>query len=166
MIRRTRFLNILSIIIGAVLSYTLSQIGDSTYNKIEQLINYKWLLICSLILILILTYLLLSNPNFKNKSKLKKNSDVDLIQSKDILPEQKYILENLAADEKVILKSYFDENVSSLQFSIQDGVVMGLKNKMVLNMPTKFARGKSMMISFNMQPWAKEYLMKHPELLS
>ncbi len=105
--------------------------------------------------------IILNDSNGLNVQK----ETLNLIDEDDILQEQKYILENLSSDEKSILRQYTENDSASLQFSIQNGVVMGLKTKMILFMPSKLARGTSMITSFNMQPWVKEFLKKRPKLL-
>ena len=69
MIERSLLKNMLSILIGTLLSYALSQIEDSFYDKIAVLINYKWLLICSLMIILTLCYFLISKPKSNKKQE-------------------------------------------------------------------------------------------------
>lgn len=73
-------------------------------------------------------------------------------------------LYDLTEDEKAALRPFIINGSSQELFNLADGVVAILEAKVILN------RASTMSVSntdFNyiMQPWAKDHLMKHKELL-
>lgn len=73
----------------------------------------------------------------------------------------------LNEDEKVILRRFFEEGTRAQSLSIQDGVVLGLQKRMIIIRVGDVGHaGYVMSFPFNIQPWAWEYLKKHPELIT
>lgn len=73
-------------------------------------------------------------------------------------------LKRLTAEEKGYLNSYIDGGVNSLMCGADDGVMGGLVAKGI----TYRAANVGDMIdgfAYNLQPWAFEFLQKHPQLL-
>lgn len=73
-------------------------------------------------------------------------------------------LRNLTGEEKVLLAPYLAEQTNTQYFDIRDGIATGLQSRGILYRPTNLGnllRG----FAFNLQPWARSELEKHPELL-
>lgn len=88
------------------------------------------------------------------------------LRVKWLVNKRRYVakLRNLTTEEKQLLCGYILAKQKTQYFPIQDGVVMGLvSDKIIFQsstlgfMTTGFA--------FNIQPWAWDYLRKHPELI-
>lgn len=76
----------------------------------------------------------------------------------------KNTIEDLSPIEKALLSLYVDNNSTSIGFNYNDGVVMGLKAKGILYIPSNISKGGTI-FDFNMQPRYYSYLKKKPELL-
>ena len=72
-------------------------------------------------------------------------------------------LENLTEDEKAHLRPFILENRASVSYAPADGVAGGLCVKSILFRPVTM--GTIYHLAHNIQPGAREYLLKHPELL-
>lgn len=72
-------------------------------------------------------------------------------------------LQTLTPAEKVALRPYIFENENSALFSISDGVAGGLEAKDILYRASNIGPWGN--FPYNLQPWAREHLTKHPELL-
>jgi hypothetical protein len=73
-------------------------------------------------------------------------------------------LASLTPDEKGRLIPYIRDERGSLTYPVDDGVVGGLQGKGILYRASNIGhaiRG----FPYNLQPWAREALMKHPEFL-
>jgi hypothetical protein len=75
----------------------------------------------------------------------------------------KEILHSLTPDEKAVLLPYLKEKKTSVPFDVGDGVVGGLAARDILFRSASIGDGFN--FPFNLQPWAREYLEAHPELL-
>lgn len=79
---------------------------------------------------------------------------------------QRRVVETLAAltrAEKEALRPYIVEDRNTALFKITDGVAGGLVAKGIIYQAT--AAGYWLTFSYNLQPWARDHLSKHPELL-
>lgn len=73
-------------------------------------------------------------------------------------------LHRLTADEKAYISPYITGGLTTQNFLITDGIACGLCARNILHRPSSVG---SMLGGFahNLQPWAREYLEEHPELL-
>lgn len=74
-------------------------------------------------------------------------------------------LTSLTPDERGRLLPYIRDQRASVRFPIEDGVVGGLVGKGILFRASNVGHAISG-FAFNVQPWAREELERHPELLS
>jgi len=72
-------------------------------------------------------------------------------------------LRSLTPAEKRALQPYVLRNRNSVGFAIANGVADGLVAKKILYVAANVSHGFS--FPHNLQPWAREHLTKHPELL-
>ncbi|MCW5879049.1 MAG: superinfection exclusion B family protein [Anaerolineales bacterium] len=86
------------------------------------------------------------------------------IKSHKALKRRQQYLHGLTPEEATILASYIRGNTRTLYLNMSSGVVNGLVHQKVIysasstgTMPTHWA--------YNIQPWAWDYLQKHPEIL-
>ena len=73
------------------------------------------------------------------------------------------ILRSLTPEEKQALQPYILEKKNSALFHVADGIAGGLVAKKILFMASNV--GPWSYFSHNLQPWAREQLTKHSELL-
>lgn len=74
-------------------------------------------------------------------------------------------LKNLTAEERGYLLPFIAEGRNTINADMADGVAGGLHAKGIIyraNPVFDFVEG----VPYNLQPWARDYLSKHPELLS
>lgn len=76
----------------------------------------------------------------------------------------KRVLHDLNPQEKKILRDYLADDSVTQYFELQNGVVSGLERKRVLWRASILA-AQFTTFPFNIQPWARRYLKRHPELL-
>jgi hypothetical protein len=86
------------------------------------------------------------------------------ITSRRRMKLQQKRLHQLTPAERAILGKYFTENTRTQNLSLRDGVARGLVAERILFCPHNSIGNESSM-SHNIQPWAWDYLKKHPELL-
>ena len=73
---------------------------------------------------------------------------------------------DLTVEEKTILREFIVNQTRSANLSIQDATVLGLEKRMfIFRVGNVGATGFGFIFPYNIQPWAWEYLNKHPELL-
>ncbi|MGY6217836.1 super-infection exclusion protein B [Methylolobus aquaticus] len=73
-------------------------------------------------------------------------------------------LHALTSEEKGYLAPYVFGKVNTQYFRVDDGIAGGLTAKlMIYRSSNAFNMIKD--VPYNIQPWAKEYLIKNPELL-
>ena len=70
----------------------------------------------------------------------------------------------LSSAEKQILKKYIDKDTQSQQLGTMDGIAEGLVAKRILYRSSSLGTADAY-FAYNIQPWAWDYLKKHPELL-
>jgi hypothetical protein len=73
-------------------------------------------------------------------------------------------LRELTTEEKVLLRPYIADGENSRIAGLGDGVTGGLAAKGILFRATNVAPWGD--FPYNLQPWARRYLTKHPELLA
>ena len=82
-----------------------------------------------------------------------------------VLRERQERLHHLSEPEKEILRGYVEGQTKTQYLSMADGVVGGLEAERVLYRASDLGRSVDY-FAYNMQPWAWDYLNKHPKLLS
>lgn len=75
-------------------------------------------------------------------------------------------LHDLPGDEREVLRRYIDANARTIEFPFDNGTVHALMKARILFRSGKMWRGPDRLLDFSIQPWAMEYLRKHPELLA
>ena len=74
-------------------------------------------------------------------------------------------LDFLTPEEQGYLTPYVKDSVNTQKFPVEDGVVGGLLTKgIVYRSSNVFDMVEG--VPYNIQPWAKAYLLRHPELLA
>lgn len=73
-------------------------------------------------------------------------------------------LHNLTPQEKKILLQYFTSKTTSQPLPINDGVVNELAAYKIISRSSSLSQWGTC-FSYNIQPWARDYLSKRPELL-
>ena len=86
------------------------------------------------------------------------------IRRAEALEAEKEALQGLTGDERTYLAPFVLGGENTVYFHVQDGVAGGLEAKEIIyrastvgDMINGFA--------FNLQPWARQYLEEHPEIL-
>jgi len=75
-------------------------------------------------------------------------------------------LSNLSADEKSVLRTYIDEDVSTRHFSMSQGVAQGLEGKGILSRSSNLGvPGSGDHFPFLLQPEAKKAILARPEYI-
>jgi superinfection exclusion protein B len=92
-----------------------------------------------------------------NENRKKKKAQEDRERS------ELKTLRSLTPAEKRALQPYILKNRNSVDFAIADGVAGGLVAKKILYVAANVSHGLS--FPHNLQPWAREHLTKHLELL-
>lgn len=78
---------------------------------------------------------------------------------------QKERLRNLTPAEKQVLRFYFVHNTRSQNLSFMNGTVRELEHLRIIYRPSNLGRGYDMQMSYNIQPFAWDYLKKRQYLL-
>lgn len=81
--------------------------------------------------------------------------------------DQKYRiarLSELSSQEKTLLMRYLANGTKTVVFNIADGVAQGLADQEIIYRPSIVSQGGPW-FAYNIQPWARRYLLEHPELL-
>lgn len=74
-------------------------------------------------------------------------------------------LRELSSDEKAFLRKFFSpKEKAAVTANYSDGLVSQLENKVIIFRPSNMSRSLTN-FDYNLQPWAREELRKHPELL-
>jgi hypothetical protein len=73
-------------------------------------------------------------------------------------------LHRLTLPERAILRKYIMQDTHTQYLSLRDGVAQGLVQKRIIYHPLN-SFGDVSSLPHNIEPWAWEYLKKHPELL-
>ncbi len=107
-----------------------------------------------------------SSPKLNNDTKTYNEKKSETSEEDKINTGKKY-LKILPTDEKELLKRYFDEDVGTIKFRIDDGPALNLVSKNILSIPTTTVIGRksNLMTSFSIEPWAREYLKNRQHLL-
>ena len=85
-------------------------------------------------------------------------------RSRSWLRDAEKRLHDLTDDEKQVLKGYIDDNSRTQNLKLNDGVISGLALASVIYRASQLSVG-STFFPYNIEPWAWDYLRKHPELL-
>jgi hypothetical protein len=76
-------------------------------------------------------------------------------------------LRTLTSDEIAFLRAYFRESTATQYGSMANGVISGLEARRIIyrssNMLQPYGYGE---VAYNLQPWAREALLAHPEWIS
>jgi len=84
--------------------------------------------------------------------------------NKVTLKELEQLLHNLKPVEKAFLSPYVIDDENTRYFKIEDGVLRALEKKKIIYKSSSVGDLMSGW-AYNIQPWAKEYLVKNPHLL-
>lgn len=71
----------------------------------------------------------------------------------------------LSPPEQAILAEYVQNNTTTRDFPISDGVVGGLVARKILYLASNIGHPGSTSFDYNLQPWAWAALKRHPELV-
>ena len=84
-------------------------------------------------------------------------------EKRKAIKEQEKYLCTLSPGEQYIMSKYFFGKTETLYLDLEDGTVGALQNKGIIYQGATVGRWTT--FAFNIQPWAKEYLSKHPDVL-
>ncbi|BDR13791.1 superinfection exclusion B family protein [Vibrio sp. STUT-A11] len=73
-------------------------------------------------------------------------------------------LHQLTVGEKEVLLQYINQNTRTISLNYSDGVANELESARIIRRASNLAHYHDV-FPFNIQPWAWDYLSKHPELL-
>ena len=73
-------------------------------------------------------------------------------------------INNLTPDEKRVLQEYTGNNTRTAYFDVNDGVVRGLEHEGIIYRSSDVSK-RFTLFSYNVQPWAWEYLNNNPEVV-
>jgi len=79
--------------------------------------------------------------------------------------EKEKRLHSLSSEEKAILKDYLDNDTKTRPFSFFSGTHKGLVASGVLYTSSDISMPGRDTFDYNINPWAWDYLRKHPELI-
>jgi hypothetical protein len=82
-----------------------------------------------------------------------------------LLRSRRERLHHLSEPEKDILRGYIEDQTRTQYLPMHDGVVGGLQAERIIFRASSLSRGWDE-FAYNIQPWAWEYLNKHPKLLA
>lgn len=82
------------------------------------------------------------------------------------LRQSRRTLHFLSLPEQSLLAEYLDAETTTQCYFIGDGVVTGLIGKGILYRASNVGRPGSTSFDHNIQPWAWEYLKRHPDLIA
>jgi hypothetical protein len=97
---------------------------------------------------------------------IKSASDIffQLRETRILTNQRRKWLASLTPDEKNRLLPYIEDERASVTYPIGDGVVGGLVGKGILFRSSNIGHAISG-FPYNLQPWAREVLLRHPEYL-
>lgn len=107
---------------------------------------------------LLSTVLLLSHAVITFSSWVRKR-----VSMKRALKRAKQRLHNLTGEEREILRNYIGSGTKTQYLDMQSGVVNGMANDFIIYRSSNI--GQLQEWSYNIQPWAWDYLNERPELL-
>lgn len=93
------------------------------------------------------------------------NKGNNKLSTKRVVRAGKNRLKNLTQYEKEILTSFISNQTRTCSLNFTDGVVIELDSCKIIYRAAAMSNGGTY-FSYNIQPWAWEYLNKHPELLN
>lgn len=125
-------------------------IKKSSFNKVKIWDAIVFLFTASLLLAHVISVIVkLVKDNWLQRGNLK---------------SMKRRLHELTYEEKQILSSYIFNKTKTRDYNINDGVVQGLAHANILYRASNLSKGLTL-FSYNIQPWAWDYLNKHKNLL-
>lgn len=75
-------------------------------------------------------------------------------------------LHALTEEEKSYLRPFIENQTRSRAFNLNDGIAMGLQQRKIIIRASNLGIPGGYSFPFQIQPWAWEYLNKHPELVA
>lgn len=73
-------------------------------------------------------------------------------------------LNALTEEEKAVLKYYIDHNTRTQVLDFSNGTVQELAGYAIIYRAATISKG-GVFFSYNIQPWAMDYLLEHPNLV-
>jgi len=147
-----------AIAVGLLLDVVLCKLEGQDYLKPGAFFVIQAVIL--IFSILLIEYWWFKHQNDKKVKQLNIDSDVNELEN----IKQNFDL--LTPPELEKLSAFIVENTSALSFSIRDGIVAGLCDKKFIYRSTTIATGSlSFTFEFNINPWARNYLLKHPEII-
>lgn len=83
-----------------------------------------------------------------------------------LIRRQSKYLADLTPRERKILRGYIQGDTRTQTFHIGDGAVRELESKLILRRASNLGAGSGWGFAYNIQPWAWDYLKRHPELVA
>ena len=137
---------------------------DKVFPIVQQAIDYKTLLQVTLLLLVLLVSLYFHSRQSVANSRTVKQTKRNLIAIEDLKQSRIALLENLASDEKALLKQCIENDSKSIRRGINDGVSMALRNKGILELSVPQI-GIDYMWTYIVSEWPWELLKKSPKCL-
>lgn len=163
------WLALITSLLFLVLSNALSWLDDSDYSKLLIIVPYKWQLtilmsvIISLLFAYVYTRIFFDNGLINSKPETKINSiSKSKDETKDSEKTHEQIMQNLSGGEKSILLEYLRASDISREFK-PSGTIDGMVRNGILFTP--YSRVSGYPVTYNLEPWAWEYLNKHKKEL-
>lgn len=145
------------------------------WEYLGEVLGYKALLIILIFLLLawstsVFYYRgIIKSISRDESTKIKPGRSGKVLSVDEAIDIYKDSLQRLSAEEKAYLRGYILDNTKTQYFEVTDGVVQGLVAAKILyrsaSITGRYSKSYIPMIAYNIQPWAWEYLNKHPELL-
>jgi hypothetical protein len=164
-LKQPQFVFVLAVTTGLIIFFP-----DSVVQKMGLYQSRSTFLPYISIIFLVSTVLFITQMSAKgftwNKERRKKESD---------LRSRLKGLETLTKEERVILRRFIECQTMTQRLDVDSGIVNGLMLKGIIYRATERATsgfadqnyyGRVYGCDHNMQPWAWEYLIEHPHLLS
>jgi hypothetical protein len=85
---------------------------------------------------------------------------------KNVLRYQRYRLHHLTEGEKQILRGFIEGQTRTQQLPIWDGRMRQFEIEQIIFRASELSQHPGTHFAYNIEPWAWDYLNKHPELLS
>lgn len=85
--------------------------------------------------------------------------------SRKLLKNRIELLHHLSVQEREFLSRYIENNMSTQRADYSDGIANGLQAKKIVFRTSAVSEPGGRVFPYNIQPWAMNYLQKHPELL-
>lgn len=86
------------------------------------------------------------------------------LKEKNAIRIRRSELKDLSPQERAILRQFIDGNTKTIALDIRSGVHAALESRHVIYRAATVSR-HDMYFDYNIQPWAWDYLRRHPEVL-